>query len=454
MSKVTEEKKELKALLIIGRNIKLTAETKKLFEQNDNCLIIGDGAENSVTSIDDIKAILEEKNYKIGLGTRIDISAHGNRTEEYKYHYTDFVEGSLTVQFFEKLTKIANIPLYVHLWSCYGGAANKSAHALGNGSILVTHIESKYPASTALDNYSKQASLTRYLNSGTPLTPYQQFILDLPENYQAATFIKVTDKNPKKFKTLRTTKDEIIVDILNTLDQHTSLTDAVNKFFKKTGEKFKEVFDKENITEAIKAVSTSNDKEIKDFVLGALIHVCGNKKIKEISELRQVKEIKERVRISEILEKLQNKGIDINNSIGGITPLHYACSTGNTEVARTLLEDKADREARTPEGDTPLHNACLLGKAAIVELLLHDVAAFPEESKNFLQGIKVWILDCIAYKSNDHHAGLDKILQWNKEFNPHQILLTNMNHFIDYHEILKILPSNIKPLYDGYKLVV
>ncbi|WP_375326456.1 MBL fold metallo-hydrolase [Candidatus Tisiphia endosymbiont of Nemotelus uliginosus] len=83
-----------------------------------------------------------------------------------------------------------------------------------------------------------------------------------------------------------------------------------------------------------------------------------------------------------------------------------------------------------------------------------DVSDFPVESNDFLQDIKVWILDCISYKSNDHHAGLDKILRWNEQFKPQQILLTNMNHFIDYHEIIKILPPNIKPLYDGYRLVV
>ncbi len=83
-----------------------------------------------------------------------------------------------------------------------------------------------------------------------------------------------------------------------------------------------------------------------------------------------------------------------------------------------------------------------------------DVVDFPAESKPFLQNIKVWIVDCMAYQSNNSHAGLDKVLQWSDEYKPQQILLTNMNHFIDYHEISKILPSNIKPLYDGYKFTV
>ena len=81
-----------------------------------------------------------------------------------------------------------------------------------------------------------------------------------------------------------------------------------------------------------------------------------------------------------------------------------------------------------------------------------DVSDFPEESKKYLQNIKVWVVDCFDYKSNYAHSGLDKILYWNKIYNPAEILLTNLSHYIDYYEISKALPNNIKPLYDGYKI--
>lgn len=81
-----------------------------------------------------------------------------------------------------------------------------------------------------------------------------------------------------------------------------------------------------------------------------------------------------------------------------------------------------------------------------------DVSDFPEESEKFLQNIEVWILDCLSYKSNDCHAGLDKVLEWNNKYTPKQIYLTNMRHDVDYHEMSKILPQNIEPLYDGYQI--
>lgn len=83
-----------------------------------------------------------------------------------------------------------------------------------------------------------------------------------------------------------------------------------------------------------------------------------------------------------------------------------------------------------------------------------DVIDFPPESEEYLKDIKVWILDCMDYKSNRNHAGLDKVLEWREKYKPQQILLTNMRHTIDYHKIQEILPSNVKPLYDGYKFTV
>ncbi|MFV9874454.1 MAG: MBL fold metallo-hydrolase [Rickettsia conorii subsp. raoultii] len=83
-----------------------------------------------------------------------------------------------------------------------------------------------------------------------------------------------------------------------------------------------------------------------------------------------------------------------------------------------------------------------------------DVIDFPPESDKFLKDIKIWILDCMDYKSNPNHAGLDKVLEWREKYKPEQILLTNMRHTIDYHEITKMLPNNVKPLYDGYKFTV
>lgn len=81
-----------------------------------------------------------------------------------------------------------------------------------------------------------------------------------------------------------------------------------------------------------------------------------------------------------------------------------------------------------------------------------DVSDFPKESHKFLKNIDSWVLDCCGMRSSLAHAGLDKVLEWNEIFKPRRIYLTSMRDEIDYFEIQKYLPSNIKPCYDGMVL--
>ena len=83
-----------------------------------------------------------------------------------------------------------------------------------------------------------------------------------------------------------------------------------------------------------------------------------------------------------------------------------------------------------------------------------DVSDFSQRSQKYLENIDVWILDCVSYESVNAHAGLDRVLEWNNKYAPRQILLTNMRHDIDYDQIIKILPENIAPLYDGYQFEI
>ena len=81
-----------------------------------------------------------------------------------------------------------------------------------------------------------------------------------------------------------------------------------------------------------------------------------------------------------------------------------------------------------------------------------DVREFPAVADKYLYDIDTWVVDCMDYKSNFAHAGLEKILEWDEKYRPKLIYLTNMNHNIDYHKIITELPSHITPLYDGCKI--
>ena len=59
------------------------------------------------------------------------------------------------------------------------------------------------------------------------------------------------------------------------------------------------------------------------------------------------------------------------------------------------------------------------------------------------------IIDCISYESTPTHSGLNQVLEWYEEFRPKTMYLTNMSHRIDFFDIQKQIPHNMKPLYEG-----
>ena len=79
----------------------------------------------------------------------------------------------------------------------------------------------------------------------------------------------------------------------------------------------------------------------------------------------------------------------------------------------------------------------------------NDVIRYPDESKKYLYNAQTWIVDCVDYKSTATHVGLSEVLKWKEEFKPKRMFLTNMSHDIDYFEISKVLPEDIRPAYDG-----
>ena len=79
----------------------------------------------------------------------------------------------------------------------------------------------------------------------------------------------------------------------------------------------------------------------------------------------------------------------------------------------------------------------------------NDLIAFYPASEQYLYDLEILVVDCLALKSTQTHAGLDRVMEWYNKFQPKQIFLTNMSHSIEYFEIMKILPQNIRPLHDG-----
>jgi hypothetical protein len=67
----------------------------------------------------------------------------------------------------------------------------------------------------------------------------------------------------------------------------------------------------------------------------------------------------------------------------GVAPLHMACVSGHHEVVRLLIQEAADANKTTTDGDTPMHIAAFNGQLEVVRLLL-DAGADKD----------TWFLNC------------------------------------------------------------
>jgi len=78
-----------------------------------------------------------------------------------------------------------------------------------------------------------------------------------------------------------------------------------------------------------------------------------------------------------------------------------------------------------------------------------DCDAIPDESFEALEGIEVWIVDCLRMEPSYSHAHLDLTLSWIARAKPKRAILTHMSHDLDYETLKASLPEGVEPGYDG-----
>ena len=69
-----------------------------------------------------------------------------------------------------------------------------------------------------------------------------------------------------------------------------------------------------------------------------------------------------------------------------------------------------------------------------------------------LKNLKYLIIDCLKLEKHPTHFNLDEALYVRKNLNPKKTILTNLHHDLDYNYLLRKLPKDVVPAYDGLKL--
>jgi len=83
-----------------------------------------------------------------------------------------------------------------------------------------------------------------------------------------------------------------------------------------------------------------------------------------------------------------------------------------------------------------------------------DVVDLDDAAFAALDGVEVWIVDCLQIDPHPTHANLDKVLTWVDRVQPRQTYLTHMNRDLDYQSLCRRLPDHIRPAHDGLTVEV
>jgi len=78
-----------------------------------------------------------------------------------------------------------------------------------------------------------------------------------------------------------------------------------------------------------------------------------------------------------------------------------------------------------------------------------DTDGLPESTFKALEGVEVWVVDCLRYTESYTHSNLARTLSWIERVKPRLAILTHMAHEFDYVTLSKELPAGVEPGYDG-----
>ncbi len=79
-----------------------------------------------------------------------------------------------------------------------------------------------------------------------------------------------------------------------------------------------------------------------------------------------------------------------------------------------------------------------------------DVSSIPDASWPLLEGLDVFVIDALRpARPHPSHFCLEQALDAVARVKPRQAYLTHMSHEMDYDALVKVLPPNVAPAYDG-----
>jgi phosphoribosyl 1,2-cyclic phosphate phosphodiesterase len=145
------------------------------------------------------------------------------------------------------------------------------------------------------------------------------------------------------------------------------------------------------------------------------------------------------------------------------TTFSYAFSDPDTHahpyaVPRLRFESLEPGRAIDLLGLTVLPLRMKHGSLPILGFRLHnvafctDVSTIPEESRRCLQDLDVLVIDALRHEPHPTHLHVDAALRLVRQLKPKQAFLTHMSHELDYDQLCRELPPDVRPAHDGLQI--
>ena len=83
-----------------------------------------------------------------------------------------------------------------------------------------------------------------------------------------------------------------------------------------------------------------------------------------------------------------------------------------------------------------------------------DANKIYDKDLKFFKNLKFFIIDCLRINKHPSHYNLSEVIELTKIIKPKKTILTNLHSDLDYNYLLKILPKNIIPAYDGMSFYI
>ncbi|MGO9132862.1 MAG: MBL fold metallo-hydrolase [Methylovirgula sp.] len=81
-----------------------------------------------------------------------------------------------------------------------------------------------------------------------------------------------------------------------------------------------------------------------------------------------------------------------------------------------------------------------------------DLNGIPAESRSYLEGLDIWIVDALRYTPHPSHFSLPETLEWIERLKPKHAILTNLHTDLDFGRLQSELPKHIEPAFDGMRV--